>query len=170
MAAQKIFTIRLVKSKGAQNSTFWKSIGYDLVELSRAVGTTAIRFQIEGKVTGEEESIELKVLKMRGDIVKELRIKEGKYKSASVGLWYKSGENEKTKETYSFNSSPNVDSRELEDKISRNIEFRMFMNTNRKSEKAPDLSMYISAKSEKGEFKAQSANASPSGSDNDTLI
>lgn len=171
MAAKNNYIVRLVKSKGKDGNFFWKSIAYDMVEVSRAVGTMVVRFQIEGKVTGEEESLELKVMKNRGDITKELRIKDGKYKSASIGLWFKDGVNENTQEKYAFNSSPNVDTRELEDKIGRIVEFRMFINSNRSTDKAPHLSMYVSKKAEKGsQQQSRSATASPATSGSDDQI
>lgn len=170
MAAKNNYIVRLVRSKGKDGNFFWKSIAYDLSEITRALGNMIVRFQIEGKVTGEEESIELKVVKNRNDQANPLRIKDGKYKSASVGLWFKEGVNENTKEKYAFNSSPNVDTRELEDQIGKAIEFRMFINSNRKTDKAPHLSMYISKKAERsGNQQQRSANSSPSSSDDNIV-
>jgi hypothetical protein len=169
MAAAKQFVIRLVKTTSKKNTVFWKSIGYDIVDISRQVGSIGLRFHIEGKLDGTEESIELKVLKNRGDKVPDLRIKDDKYKSVSSGLWFKEGVNDRTKEPYKFYSGSNFDSRALEDALGRNIEMRMFRNVST-NEKAPQYTIFIGAKSQKtttsGGQKAAEVGQSPEYDDN----
>lgn len=95
MAASKQFVIRLVKTTSKKNTVFWKSTGYDIVDISRQVGSIGLRFHIENKLEGGEETIELKILKNRGDKTPPLRVKDDKYKSVSSGLWFKEGVNDR---------------------------------------------------------------------------
>jgi hypothetical protein len=169
MAASKQFVIRLVKTTSKKNTVFWKSTSYDIVDISRQVGSLGLRFHIEGKLEGGEETIELKILKNRGDKTPPLRVKDDKYKSVSSGLWFKEGVNDRTKEPYKFYSGSNFDSRALEDELGRNIELRMFRNVST-NEKAPQYTIFIASKSQKGANTSGPRAAEVGQPENDNLI
>ncbi len=162
MPAKQTYSVSLVRDISKKNKPYWVSGPLNLKTIMDEVGSTKVSMEISNKITDSEQTIQLRFKQAWGDKMDNLTIKQmGKYQSVSFPMWFKEG-TKKNGEKFQVNNGTNYNMLDLEGLLSREVQIRIFLNENRKSEKSPSLSVSFSKFFKKQQQQQRTATASVS--------